>query len=95
MEIEGSYYQLLNIDILQSKVYGMLRRILGSIVLLFSLLSADSLASLISFSKEDLRQTLEHLHSILKVPEEPAPPPPLHFVTSFSIVIGALIGSSR
>ena len=51
-------------------VYGMLREILGSIVCLFSPLSANSLATLIKFSGEDLRHTLEHLHSILDVPEK-------------------------
>ena len=62
----------------KQKVYGMLRKILGSIVLLFSPLSIDSLASLINFSREDLRQTLDHLHSILEVPKERAYPIRVH-----------------
>ena len=52
----------------KESVYGMLREILGSIVCLFSPFSADSLATLINFSGEDLIQTLENLHSILDVP---------------------------
>ena len=59
-------------------VYRMLREILGSIVCLFSPLSADSLATLINLSGEDLRQTLENLHSILDVPAERARPVRLH-----------------
>ena len=54
-------------------VYGMLRKTPGSIVCLFSPLSADSLATLIKISEEDLRQTLEPLHSFLDVPEDLCP----------------------
>ena len=59
-------------------VYGMLREILGSIVCLFSPLSANSLATLINFSGEDLRRTPESLHSILGVPAERDFPVRLH-----------------
>ena len=59
-------------------MYGMLREILGSIVCLFSPLSADSLATLINISEEDLRHTLEHLHSILDVPAKQVCPVRLH-----------------
>lgn len=59
-------------------VYGMLRKILGSIVILFSLLSADFLATLISLPIEELRQMLENLHSILDIPAEQARPVRLH-----------------
>ena len=62
----------------KESVYGILKKILSSIVLLFSPLSSDSLASLINVPGEDLRQTLEHLHSILDVPEERACPIRLH-----------------
>ena len=58
--------------------YKMLRDILGSIVLLFSPLSADSLVRMINYSREDLEQTLEHLHSILDVPEGKACPIRVH-----------------
>ena len=59
-------------------VYRMLKKILGSIVLLFSPLSADSLASLINLPGEYLRQTLEHLHSVIDVPEGQVCPIRLH-----------------
>ena len=62
----------------KESVYGMLGEILGSIVCLFSPLSADSLATLIGLSGEDLRQTLENLHSILDIPVERARPVRLH-----------------
>ncbi len=59
-------------------VYEMLRKILGSIVLLFSSLSADSLATLLNLPGNELRKTLENLHSILEVPAEQARPVRLH-----------------
>ncbi len=59
-------------------VYEMFRKILGSIVLLFSSLSAVSLATLINLPEEELRQTLKNLHSILDVPAEQARPVRLH-----------------
>lgn len=52
-------------------IYEMLRDILGSIVCLFSLFSANFLATWINFSGEDLRQTLKSLHSIFDIPVEP------------------------
>ena len=58
--------------------YKMLRGILGSIVLLFSPLSADSLASLINFPGKNLRPMLDHLHSILDIPIGQAGPIRLH-----------------
>lgn len=59
--------------------YKMLKKILGSIAVLRSPLSAYSLASLLDFVKEeDVRQALWDLHSILDVPENPALPIRLH-----------------
>lgn len=63
----------------KDRFYKMLRKILGSIVVLRSPLSAYSLASLLGFVKEeDVRQVLWDLHSILDVPENPALPIRLH-----------------
>ena len=59
-------------------LYELLRESLGSIVLLFSPLSIDSLASLINRPGKDLRQTLDHLHSILEAPERQSCPIRLH-----------------
>ena len=58
--------------------YTMLKGILGSIVLLFSPLSADSLASLINFPGRNLRPMLDYLHSVLDVPEGRAYPIRIH-----------------
>ena len=58
--------------------YNMLNEILGSIVLLFSPLSADSLASLINFPGQNLRPMLDHLHSILPIPNGQTCPIRLH-----------------
>ena len=62
----------------KESVYEILREILGSLVCLFSPLSVDSLATLINISGEDLRRTLESLHSILEIPAEPDCPVRLH-----------------
>ena len=58
--------------------YKMLKGILGSIVLLFSPLSADSLASLIDFPGGDLRPMLDYLYSVLDVPKGRACPIRIH-----------------
>jgi hypothetical protein len=55
-----------------------LREILGSIVLLSSPLSADSLAKLLDKPTPDIDQTLEDLHAILDIPENRARPLRLH-----------------
>ena len=62
----------------KESVHETLRKILGSIVILFSPLSADSLASLINLPGEDLKKTLGHLHAILDVPRGRACPIRLH-----------------
>ena len=58
--------------------YRKLKGILGSIILLFSPLSADSLASLIDFPGKNLGPMLDHLHSILDIPNGRACPIRLH-----------------
>ena len=62
----------------KESLYEILREILGSVVILFSPLPTDSLASLLHLPKEDVGQTLEDLHSILDVPEDLARPIRLH-----------------
>ena len=54
----------------REELCSMLRHILGSIVILFSPLSADSLSMLLHATKEDVDQTLEDLHAILDIPED-------------------------
>ena len=58
--------------------YKKLKEILGSIVLLFSSVSADSLAILINHPGENLRLMLDHLHSILDIPIGQSCPIRLH-----------------
>lgn len=48
----------------------MLKCILGSIVILSSPLSAESLSKLLYTQKQDIDETLEDLHSILDIPEK-------------------------
>ena len=59
-------------------LYEILRRILGSIVILYSPLSAISLAKLLSIPTEDVNQTSEDLHAILDIPKEQSRPIRLH-----------------
>ena len=58
--------------------YRMLRQILGSIAVLFSPLSAYSLSRLLCFTKKDIDQTLEDLHSVLDIPKDQKRPLCLH-----------------
>ena len=74
----------------------MLKGILGSIVLLFSPLSTDSLASLINFPGKNLGPMLDYLHSILDAQKDAqSASTTLHFVTSFLILSDALIDGFR
>jgi hypothetical protein len=59
-------------------LYSMIRRILGSIAVLFSALSTESLSSLLHITKKDIDQTLEDLHAILDIPEDQSRPLRLH-----------------
>jgi hypothetical protein len=59
-------------------LYKALKRILGTIVTLFSSLPAASLAALLQIPIEDINEALLELHSILEVPEDQCHPIRLH-----------------
>ena len=59
-------------------LYNTLREILGSIVILSSPLSADTLATLLYMPRQDVDQTLKDLHSILDIPDDQTRPLRLH-----------------
>jgi NACHT domain len=54
----------------QEELYRTLRQILGSIVLLYSPLSAISLARLLDIPEENVEQKLDDLHAILNIPKQ-------------------------
>ena len=56
----------------------MIKCILGSIVVLYSPLSADSISKLLQIQKPDVIGALEELHSILDIPNEQTRPIRLH-----------------
>jgi hypothetical protein len=56
----------------------MLRRILGSVVALFSPLSVDSLSKLLATPKQRVDRMLRDLHAILDIPEDTIRPLRLH-----------------
>jgi hypothetical protein len=56
----------------------MLKSLLGSIVTLLSPLSTQSLSKLLSTSQDEVDQTLDDLHAILSIPEDPTVPLRLH-----------------
>jgi hypothetical protein len=56
----------------------MLRYVLGSVVVLFSPLSARCLSALLYVAGEDVSQTLEDLHAILSIPKDLNQPLRLH-----------------
>jgi heterokaryon incompatibility protein (HET) len=62
----------------REELYGMLRYILGSIVILSSPLSPYSLSKLLHVSKEEVDQTLDDLHAILEVTKDQTRPLRLH-----------------
>ena len=62
----------------RNDLYEKLKEIIGGIVLLFSSVSAHSLAILINHPGENLRLMLDHLHSILDIPIGRAYPIHLH-----------------
>ena len=53
--------------------YGMLRHILGSLVVLFSPLSTDSLGKMLDVTTGEINQTLEDLYAILDIPKDTGP----------------------
>ncbi|CRG92733.1 putative WD repeat-containing protein alr3466 [Talaromyces islandicus] len=54
----------------QSIAYSLLRYVLGSIVVLFSQLPMDSVATLLGLTGQDIYGTLKDLHSILAIPDK-------------------------
>jgi hypothetical protein len=54
----------------KEELYCMLRQILGSIVLLYSPLSVQSLSRLLSIESRDISQSLGDLHSVLDIPRD-------------------------
>lgn len=62
----------------QEDLYGMLRHILGSVVVLFSPLSASSLHKLLHVTKQEIGQVLKDLHAILDIPKVDAYPLRFH-----------------
>ena len=59
-------------------LHELLRRVLGSIVVLFSPLPTLSIAKLLNIPREDINQTLEDLHAILNIPKQQSHPIRLH-----------------
>jgi hypothetical protein len=60
------------------ELVSMLKSLLGSIVTLLSPLSTQSLSKLLSTAQDDIDQTLDDLHAILSIPEDPTLPLRLH-----------------
>jgi len=52
------------------RFYSMLRDVLGTIVILFSHLSVESLSKLLLISQQEVDQTLKDLHAILDIPKD-------------------------
>ncbi|KAJ5724890.1 hypothetical protein N7493_006618 [Penicillium malachiteum] len=62
-------------------VYEMFRELLGSIVILSSPLSVDSLSNLLPLSSTDIANTLADLHTIFNIPDDKDRPICLHHAT--------------
>jgi AAA ATPase domain len=62
----------------KGEAYEILKHILGSVVLLFSPLSASSLSRLLHLPKEEIDQTFEDLYAILDIPDDLNRPIRLH-----------------
>lgn len=54
----------------KKEFYYILRHILGSIAILFSLLSIYSLSRLLYIIKKNINQMLEDLYSVLDIPKD-------------------------
>jgi hypothetical protein len=65
-------------DAEREELFHMLRHILGSMVVLFSPLSAYSLSRLLQVTIQHVAQTLKGLHAILDIPEDQTRPLRLH-----------------
>ncbi|KAF7540571.1 hypothetical protein G7054_g1266 [Neopestalotiopsis clavispora] len=57
-------------DLEKKELYGLLREVLGSITILFSPLSINSLSNLIPASSSDINETLADLHTIFRIPDQ-------------------------
>ena len=62
----------------KEELYGILRHMLGSLVVLLSPLSTYSFSRLLHVPKEDVDQALADLHAILDIPEDQTRPLRLH-----------------
>lgn len=65
----------------REEIYQTLREVLGSIVVLFSPLSMDSLATLRGIPLSDIKETLADLHTIFNMSSQPSAPIRLHHPT--------------
>jgi hypothetical protein len=63
----------------KQRFYEMLRQILGSIAVLSSPLSVQSLSGLLHITKHQANQTMESLHGILDIPKDLTYPLRLHY----------------
>jgi hypothetical protein len=62
----------------RQRFYGILRQLLGSIITLFSPLSAESLSKLLYVTKQQVKGTLKSFHAILDIPKDKNRPLRLH-----------------
>ena len=58
----------------KEELFKLSRGIIGTIVALFNPLSADALSKLLKIPMQDVKRTLDDLHSVLEVPESEASP---------------------
>jgi hypothetical protein len=59
-------------------LYGMLRKVLGSLIVLFSPLSVESLSKLLHTTKQQVDRAVKSLHAILDIPKNQTNPVRLH-----------------
>jgi hypothetical protein len=71
--ISQSYY-----DSEREEILLRFRKVLGSIAILFSPLSASSISKLLDVTTQHVAQTLDQLHAILNIPEDQTCPLRLH-----------------
>ena len=65
----------------REELYDMLREVLGSIAILCSPLSMESLAKLLAIPLNDIKDTLADLHTIVNIPSQTSSPIRLHHPT--------------
>jgi hypothetical protein len=56
----------------KGELFDLFRRTVGAIVILFNPLSTEALSKLLNIPRQDVKQTLDDLHSVLEVPESQA-----------------------